>query len=374
LGSFGRTASEGSGTKTMNVKFTRWIILGVLLVTLAVPAFSQTSAPVHLLVVGQIELKRPEWLKFQLAGPVKKLGLDDLVRAQQPGAKILCANQRKRPIPNKNTPVREICLQGEPQMIKSGRSRVGLPRGGTDPLIPYIISPRRTLLLDDKPLIRWNAVPNATHYTVRLRGPSGVIWQTEVRQTEVRYPGTLALQPLVGYALIVQTDTGVSSTEEGLPGLGFELMAPNEAKRIKAEVEQLTQEELTDEARVLALANLYNGEGLTLAAIEVLQQAIANGTRKTAVYSLLGELYREVRLNLYAKDSYLKAIDLAKIGGDLEAQAEAQSALGEIYVVLKDRTAAVKTFSKARLAYVALEGNESAHARKILEQIATLNP
>jgi tetratricopeptide (TPR) repeat protein len=95
---------------------------------------------------------------------------------------------------------------------------------------------------------------------------------------------------------------------------------------------------------------------------------------KNCTYSLLGELYRQVKLNLYAKDAYLKAADLAQEEGDLEAQAEAQAALGDIYVVLKDRTAAVEAFSKAKIAYVALEGNEAAQVRKITEQIAKLNP
>jgi hypothetical protein len=31
----------------------------------------QTPSPVQLLVIGQIDIKRPGWLKFQLAGPVK---------------------------------------------------------------------------------------------------------------------------------------------------------------------------------------------------------------------------------------------------------------------------------------------------------------
>jgi hypothetical protein len=150
----------------------------------------------------------------------EKLGLDDLVRARQSSAKVLCANQQSAPSP------RAIRLCGK-FVRKANYKRLDLDGvcwanpWWNRSAHPYIISPRRTLLLDDKPLIRWNAVPNATRYTVRLREPSGVIWQTEVKQVEVRYSGTPVLQPGVGYALIVEADTGASSTEEGVPGWGF---------------------------------------------------------------------------------------------------------------------------------------------------------
>ena len=357
-------------------------ILVALLILLAVvvPAQSRPTRPVHQLMIGSVELKRPGWLKVQTINPVKRLDLDDLIKARPSGAKVLCSSIRMKSVPQKNTRVWQICPQAEAPKIKSGLSFVGPTRGGTNPLIPYIISPRKTLVLEDKPLIRWNSIPNATRYTVRLLGPSGQIWQTDVTRAEVNYPGTPALQPTVSYALVVQADTGASSTEEGIPGLGFQRITPLEAKRISEEAAQIAEQDLSNDSKAIALAQLYSGEGLYAAAIQLLQplstakRAEVQAFRsKAAVNGLLGDLYRQVRLNLYAKDTYLEAILLSKKDGDLEAQAESQAALGEVYIALRNKTDAVQALTDARSRYIELEGTESVRAKEIAEQIATLN-
>jgi hypothetical protein len=62
-----------------------------------------------------------------------------------------------------------------------------------NPLIPYIISPRCTLVLNPLPMLRWNGVPGASRYTVSLIGDEDVLWETDVSETEVVYSGEPAL-------------------------------------------------------------------------------------------------------------------------------------------------------------------------------------
>ena len=123
--------------------------------------------------------------------------------------------------------VSKLCPLGPQDKIESPKGDQTPPRGGSDPLILYLISPRKTELLAEKPVLRWNAVPNATGYRVRLRSPAGVIWEEKVSGTEVVY--------------------------------SFDLMAK---------------------------------------AIETLETFVKQGKPTAAVYHLLGDCYRQVRLNI----------------------------------------------------------------------------
>ena len=81
--------------------------------------------------------------------------------------------------------------------------------------IPYIISPRRTYLLKDRPSFRWNRVEGATHYIVSLleideaAGTFRKLWSQSTPETAIDYPADVpSLTPEAEYLLMVETDTG----------------------------------------------------------------------------------------------------------------------------------------------------------------------
>jgi tetratricopeptide (TPR) repeat protein len=254
----------------------------------------------------------------------------------------------------------------EPALVSAG-GLIANTRGGTDPLIPYIISPRSTKLLDPMPTLRWNAAPGAQTYTVRI---SGIDWQEQVEATEVEYPGDPALQPGTDYLLIVEADSGKSSKDEGLPGLGFSLLAQEEAARLRADMARVDALNLSADARAFALAQLYAGHQLYAEAIELLEQSAAND-QAANVSRALGELYQQVGLLIQAESSYSRAVELAEGVGDLESATSARARLGEVYLALGNKNESRIWFTQAQAGYESL--GDSQHAGEIAARLAELN-
>lgn len=177
--------------------------------------------------------------------------------------------------------------------------------------IPYVISPRRTLLLNSQPIIRWNPVKDATSYTVIIKGPSGYLWQDEVTVSEVVYPGEPVLNPGVYYTIIVDANTGASSLDDENFVQGFEVI--NESDRQGIDNAAMEIEATTEEEESLKLAKLYRENSLRSEAIAILEELTTSGSDNLAIYQLLGKLYREIGL-VHLADKYdLKAVELAEI-------------------------------------------------------------
>lgn len=220
-----------------------------------------------------------------------------------------------------------------------------------DPSIPYLISPRRTDWLHNQPLtLRWNAVPGASRYQVRIRGEN-LDWSTEVNSTEVTYSGDTELLPDTYYLAIITTDTGKSSRQEELPNLGFKIISESEQAQVDTSVrELLAYETLNPEGQALALAHLYKKNNLQFAAIETLERTLNNGHRTAAIYRMLGELYQQIELTLQAEQAYLKALEFTR-PENTARQATISENLGQLYAALKETQLAIEYFRKALVIY-----------------------
>jgi hypothetical protein len=239
-----------------------------------------------------------------------------------------------------------------------------------NPSIPYIISPRRTALLDDKPTLRWNAVPGATSYTVSVTGNDGEVWQTQVSGTEVTYSGESPLNQGVYYLLTVETDNDRFSVEEDVPGLGFTILDDNKQEQVKAAVNQLlANETLDEEAKALSITYVYMKQGLRTKAIETLEALINKGHQTVAVYHRLGKLYQQVGLSRQAEENYLKAAELAATE-DSDEQAVVAEDLGEMYAVLGERDNAIELLKRALIRYEAL--GDSQRVSELKNQLTKL--
>lgn len=320
--------------------------------TLATEASTNTCVPVGRLisVQGEVQLKRQERSDYHSTAIGAVLCLGDLLRPAK-GARVVVhcadpADQNPWTVPDGVSSGAAIGCREPDEPIHTITGPITPTR---DPLasgIPYIISPDNTLLLNDKATLRWQAVPGATSYTVRVSGP-GVNWETEVSTTEVVYPGEPPLQPVEqGYLLTVESDNGESPAKAT-----FGLLNEDKATRVRADAERIARQNLDDDAKTLALADLYIGQELIAEAIELLEAASAKGSNTAAVYYTLGDLYAQVELLRQAEGNYLKAVELATTAKDIEGQAAAAARLEEVYAALGNSDKASRWLKEAQNLY-----------------------
>jgi hypothetical protein len=204
--------------------------------------------------------------------------------------------------------------------------------------IPYILHPRNTLILDDRPLLRWHDT-GASSYTVEIFADGQPVWsRSKVTGNQLRYPkGAPALQTGVDYLLQVRDEaSGRISTEDPAKGLGFRLIEPELRAAIQAQqvaIERLPGLDASE--RKLALAFYYASVGSTSerrligeAILLVEEGRLAAST--PAVQLWHGDLLRVVRLSQEAEAAYLAALRQAEQIGDTASQAAAHANLWRI--------------------------------------------
>jgi tetratricopeptide (TPR) repeat protein len=274
--------------------------------------------------------------------------------------------------------MRSICVSWTTRDIRGDQAQETL--GGVDAAIPYLITPRHSLLLSATPLLRWNAVAGATDYTVEVTGPAGVMWTMHTQASQIVYAGK-ALEAGVPYSVSIHTNTGQSSQADRAPGseqqaanLEFRLLRKAEADQVKAEVAKIAPGALSNEAEVLTLASLYGNYvlpesvvqayqlpsdtfatySLTSEAIALLESWLQQGKPSPLIHRTLGNLYWQTGLVNLAQAQYLKAIDLVQGPEDLEDWTLAQYSLGQVAAALDDAKQALEHYSQARVGYVFL--------------------
>lgn len=326
-------------------------------------------------IKGKVELKRKTWANFR---PITRAGTplsedDQLRRANDGSAIVACPNGRKQPIrrAEERTGLTEICLQWK-VIISKGPPPLG-SIGGINVQIPFLISPRRTLLLSSTPTLRWNPVSGASYYTVQILNSGKTVWQTQVKESQIAYPGNPTLQPGTRYSVVIQTDTGKSSQTENSSGTEFIILREAEVKAIQTEVNTILNSDLTDEVKALKLANYYSGYvilqlasyGLSEDAaksyrlnadtITVLENLIARGSRSPLIYRTLGNLYWQTGLMKPAERAYLSAISSVQSSEDLEEWSLALFGIGELYEASQDLQQALLWYSQARAGFITLD-------------------
>ncbi len=336
---------------TLTFRVLTGVILSIILPRFVSPAWANpTSLNFISEIKGDVRLRRSQWDDYQKANFGDLLNpSDQLQLSAGASATVMCNNLRVWVVPGgKVSLVSDGCGSGKPSITRpnSRRSRSRAP----NETIPYIISPRNTTLLTNRPILRWNAVPGATRYKVQVQDAALTLdWQTETKNTEIEYPpGEPLLQPGSYYLLIVETDKGNSSEEEQGNDLSFTLLDAQKAESVGTEVAKLKQQQLTQEAEGLALAYLYQSYDLKAEAIELLEELVKQGSQTAAVYQLLGDLYLQVGLSQQAKSAYLQALELAKGTEDVEGQAEAQVGLGQVE---GKKTEAIEWLTQAQTNY-----------------------
>lgn len=212
---------------------------------------------------------------------------------------------------------------------------------------PLVLAPRKTRLLNDRPLLQWAPVAGATAYTVTIQGAS---WQTIVSgATELLYPADApALEPGKSYRLVIEAG-GRSSSEETGPDLGFTILPASEAQQIRADESRARGLPLSDAAARLLVANLYAAHQLYSEALQTLGAPAIPET--PALARLEGDLSLSVGLIRSAEAAYLQALEKSTSAGDLEGQALAGRALGQVYRLIGNAEEANLYYQRARSLY-----------------------
>ncbi|MBW4683310.1 MAG: hypothetical protein KME19_24965 [Microcoleus vaginatus WJT46-NPBG5] len=183
--------------------------------------------------------------------------------------------------------------------------RVPTLRSPVDENSPYIISPRQTALLDERPILRWNAVKGAKHYIVKVRNATGVIWEARVNSAKIAYSGS-SLQPGGEYQIIVRADGNLAPMESAI----FLVLEKHKAEAVRDKLQAVAQQGLSEPAQALAKIHIYSNDGLFADGIETLETLVFSGKSTPAVYQMLGALYDRVGLTQQAERYYSQAFNV----------------------------------------------------------------
>lgn len=290
---------------------------------------------------GTANLKRAGWSSFRSAAIGTILQTGDLLEGLDGSAAVSCGGgQKLRLTPRQVVSVSKIC--GSQRLSLRGNSNDDTAiAGGNDETIPYVISPRTQWQLEsEKFTIRWNPVATAKQYTVSVYCVSDnslcrkkLIWTTKTTEPETTYGG----QPLstgLQYQVVIETDNGLSSRDEMVEAMSFEVYDANFRELIETEYENLLAQDFTDEALTLATADFAVNYDLYSQAIATLQTELESGTEVIAVYQMLARLYAQTGLNLLAKATYETAIELATAQDNIDALALSQKGLAKVEIQL----------------------------------------
>ena len=322
------------------------------------PAALARFARIHS-VSGTVYLKKTDWEEYQQVYAGRALRGDDLLKPD-PGSRVIVTcpdgkQARKKPTPGLETSVNFLC-PGTPRGDVRPSFGVSNVWGGSDPTIPFVLTPRSDFLWSATPTLRWNPVPDAQEYTVTLTTPQGEEWQLTTNQTTFLYPenkpeiradGTL-------YELVVAADTGTASTDEGL-GLKFIRTLGADISTVEDEIAQVQAMDLPDDTKTLVLVEeVYPNYNLTTEAINDLLGLIEKCTETAHIYRLLGDLYVKSGLQIPAEESYQKALELATTETNLEEETLAYLGLGTLYQAINEPDKALEVLQQGELEAIAL--------------------
>jgi hypothetical protein len=240
--------------------------------------------------------------------------------------------------------------------IRYDGSTIGATRGpDTDKEgAPIVISPRKTMLRNLRPTIRWAPIAGAkaaTTYNVTLYGDNmKPIWTKDVvSETNLIYPDIEPpLRPGQTYKVVV-TSEGLNSQQDHSPGLGFTTFTPAQERRLADEEKKRKQLDLPEPQIRFLVTNLYAARELYAEAIEQLED-LYKTMKEPEVARTLGDFYAATGLNREAEKKYLEALTLTSTS-DLDGLGLTQNNLAQVYENLGIFDQAIARLREAVKAY-----------------------
>jgi hypothetical protein len=307
-------------------------------------------------VEGEVWLRRVGWSDFLPAGFGVAVEPGDLLRVTEGSvAAVFCGDESLWEASPKPLPADEVehsapCQTGRPPRPWPD---VAALRGEEDGHVPYVVHPRDTALLSDRPRLRWHPLPGVDTYTVTVIGDDG----QDRSPVQVTGEGTdwptdwPPLEHGATYVLIVEGE-GQRSDEgnETHAGLGFWMLPTGEAEEVQTQAARLRARPLSPAAVDMLTAALYVGRGLRAEAVELLEGLSARDASST-VWLALGQIHLETGLALEAEEAFGEASAAAQRAGDLETEATACVGLGLAARLSDDEAKAKEHLQTARTLY-----------------------
>ena len=317
------------------------ILTFIFLITcgLSTPSLSQ-NAPVHAILEakGKVLVNNKNWKKPQTAFVGLSLNSDDTLDIPaKASVKIYCSDLSIWIVKPGKYKVSQGCPSGKTViLLPNSNNRTLRPIGKTEAALaklPYVITPRETDIISDRPQIRWNAVRGVVNYTVKI---DDINWEKKTDKTEIIYDGDRPLQPETRYWVTVTTDQGLSSQQD--TEVGFNVSDEQTKKIILDAVEKIQKQPLSPTERGLVLAYLYRSYELYGDAINILEDLVNQGNKEITVYQLLGDTYLEVGLPQLAKNTYQKGLELAIKTQNIPAQTTIKKMLKQVNDLLGNKS------------------------------------
>ncbi len=361
----------------MKTKVAIFIALSSIATT-ALAASNRISNGLIIHSSGEVAIERQNGLIVRPTSGTPIYPGDKLRTAQNAQLTIQCADLGIKSIAPGENQLNSCLLAKEESKSDCSRDLIKCPDRGDGKIawnsapIPYIISPRRTKLLDSKPILRWNPVAGATSYKLSLRENGAKLnWEMTVSGTEAVYPGEPALKPGVKYRLIVEANTGASSEIPVVEGdTEFELLEEKQVEAVKDAVGAIDKQVPNENAKKLAISSVYLNTNLIAEAREILEKLQETGVETPPIYRTLGDLYLEkLQLVPQAEVYYSKAINSAQ-PDDIEELTAARYGLGQVHSAMRNNLEAVKYLRMAKDGYTTL--GDLPMAEKVEKQLRDL--
>ncbi|MCW6051859.1 tetratricopeptide repeat protein [Lyngbya sp. CCAP 1446/10] len=334
-----------------------------LIISSAIAATTRIPNGQILNISGEVQLQRQDGRNIRPTAGTPIYPGDKLQTAQNGQITIQCADLGIKSIKSGENQLNSCLLASDKSKSECNKNLIRCPDRGDDKIawnnapIPYIISPRRTQLLGNKPTLRWNPVAGATSYKLSILEKNAKLnWEMTVKGTEAVYPGEPVLKPGVKYRLIVETNTGVSSESPLSEGDSeFSLLDEKEVERVKEAVGAIEQQVQNAASQKLAIAQVYRSANLIAEAIEILESLPAAGVETAPIYRKLGEMYQgRSQLMPQAEIYYKRAIDKAK-PDDIEELTDARYGLAQVYSSMRNYPEAIQYLKLAKEGYQTLK-------------------
>lgn len=237
-------------------------------------------------------------------------------------------------------------FRGKPLPPSLADSRGGLAD------IPYVLTPRKSMILTTHPEIRWNTVDGASAYTISLSHPefAAIAWEVAAENLNYQYP--LEQPELVSgerYTLKITTDNFVASTEDGQT-VWLQILGESEQQELFALLEELRQQDFSPSTEIMIESVLYEEFELYSNAIAILSGYLRENESAISVRQRLAELYATIGLWPEQEQQYQQIVRLTK-GEITESRAIALAQLAAFAASRKEQEMATKYRTESQKIY-----------------------
>jgi hypothetical protein len=190
-------------------------------------------------------------------------------------------------------------------LLGQGKSPTYRPLAVRNPRQPVILSPRETKLLPGPVTFEWSG-SDRLHYSIRVRGPQGLLWeQSQLPRQPLSYPvAAPALGAGMPYIWELQTNG------QPVQRAQFELLPPSEAARVQETLSLLQPDTLpgySSNTILLLRAGFFFREGLYQEARRELLAGIAADPNEPTLHLLLGHVFDRMGLKSAAAAAFEEA-------------------------------------------------------------------